>query len=97
MRDWDNWHARLTIGARPILSGMALPTRMTLRQQTVADIPAIVGLVDETWSALYGLTGYFTVDGLELGLNRPQRDPERGHRPALRRHDQLLRTHVAQN
>jgi ribosomal protein S18 acetylase RimI-like enzyme len=62
---------------------------MTLRQQTAADIPAMVGLVDETWSVLYGWTGYFTAGGLELGLNRPQRDPERDS-PAIFTGDRLI-------
>jgi len=68
---------------------MALPTGMTLRQQTAADIPAMVALVDATWSVLYGQTGYFTVDGLTLGFNRPQRDPERDS-PAIVADDRLI-------
>jgi ribosomal protein S18 acetylase RimI-like enzyme len=62
---------------------------MTLRQQTAADIPAMVALVDATWSVLYGQTGYFTVDGLTLGFNRPQRDPERDS-PAIVADDRLI-------
>jgi ribosomal protein S18 acetylase RimI-like enzyme len=62
---------------------------MTLRQQTAADIPAMVALVDATWSVLYGQTGYFTVDGLTLGFNRPQRDPERDS-PAVISDDRLI-------
>ena len=56
---------------------MALQTGMTLRQETAADIPALVALGDQTWSALYGRTGYVTAELLEMGLNRPERDPER--------------------
>jgi ribosomal protein S18 acetylase RimI-like enzyme len=62
---------------------------MTLRQQTAADVPSMAALVDETWSVLYGQTGYFTADGLMLGLNRPQRDPERDS-PAIVADDRLI-------
>ncbi len=50
---------------------------MSLRQETAADIPALVALGDETWSALYGRTGYITAELLEMGLTRPERDPDR--------------------
>jgi mycothiol synthase len=56
---------------------MALPTGMTVRQATAADIPAYVALSDATWSALYGRTGFLTTDLLEIALKRPERDPER--------------------
>ena len=59
------------------LCDMALPTGMTLRQETAADIPALVALGDETWSALYGRTGYVTAELLEMGLQRPGRDAQR--------------------
>ena len=56
---------------------MELPSGTSLRQETLADIPALVALADQTWSALYGRTGYVTAELLEMGLTRPQRDPER--------------------
>ena len=56
---------------------MELPTGMTLRQETAGDIPALVALGDATWSALYGRPGYVTTELLEMGLKRPERDPER--------------------
>jgi ribosomal protein S18 acetylase RimI-like enzyme len=56
---------------------MALATGLALRQMTAADIPAVVALGDATWSALYGRTGYATAELLEVGLQRPGRDPER--------------------
>jgi mycothiol synthase len=68
---------------------MDLPTGMKLRQQTLADIPAMVALFDRTWSVLYGQTGYYTADGLHVGLTRPQRDPERDN-PAIVSGDGLI-------
>ena len=82
------------MGATPLpsrrtLCDMALPTGMTLRQQTPSDIPAMVGLVDEVWSVLYGRTGYYTADGMALGLARPLRDPERDN-PAIFAGDRMI-------
>jgi ribosomal protein S18 acetylase RimI-like enzyme len=68
---------------------MALPTGMTLRQETAADIPALVALGDETWSALYGRAGYVTTELLEMGLTRPGRDPERDD-PVIYAGDRLV-------
>ncbi len=62
---------------------------MTLRQQIAADIPAVVELGDETWSALYGRTGYITAELLEMGLKRPERDPERDD-PVIYAGDRLV-------
>ena len=56
---------------------MTLPTGMALRQETAADFPALVALGDETWSTLYGRTGYVTTELLEMGLQRPGRDAQR--------------------
>ena len=71
------------------LCDMALPTGMTLRQETAADIPALVALGDETWSALYGRAGYVTTELLEMGLKRPDRDPERDD-PVIYAGDRLV-------
>ena len=68
---------------------MALPTGMTLRQQTAADIPACVALCDATWFALYSRIGYYTAEGMELGLTRPERDPERDD-PAIFSGDRVV-------
>ena len=68
---------------------MALPAGMTLRQETAADIPALVALGDATWSALYGRTGYITAELLEVGLTRPERDPERDD-PVIHAGDRLV-------
>ena len=57
------------------LCDMALPTGMTLRQETAADIPALVALGDATWFARYGRTGYITAELLEMGLTRPSGIP----------------------
>ncbi len=56
---------------------MGLPSGMSMRQLTAADIPAVVGLGDATWSALYGRPSPFTAASLEMSLTRPGRDPGR--------------------
>jgi ribosomal protein S18 acetylase RimI-like enzyme len=68
---------------------------MILRQETAADIPALVALGDATWSALYGRTGYVTTELLEMGLKRPERDPERDD-PVIFAGDRLVAGAVLQ-
>lgn len=87
--------ARHGVVSRRTLCDMAPPTGMTVRQMTAADIPSVVALGDATWSALYGRTGYVTAELLEMGLQRPGRDPERDD-PVVLAGDRLVAGAVLQ-